>query len=88
MAYASPRLIIIATGLALLAAPALAQTDADAATLVATQVRDQGLACADPVKAERDMNADGDAVWLLTCSDASYRVRLIPDQAAQIEPAD
>ncbi len=88
MAYASSRLFIIAAGLAALTIPSLAQTDADAAALVATQVRDQGFACAEPVSAEQDANADGDAVWVLTCGNASYRVRLVPDQAAAIETLD
>lgn len=71
---------------------AAAQTDAagDAAAgeLVAVQVRDQGLACAEPVNAKRDPAADDDAVWTLTCADAKYRVRLVPDQAAEIEKLD
>ena len=69
--------------------PAVAQTDAgdDAAAgqLVAVQVREQGLACTDPVSAKRDPTAQDDAVWTLTCADASYRVRLVPDQAAIVE---
>jgi hypothetical protein len=69
--------------------PAVAQTDADAqaaAPLIATQVREQGFECSEPTGAQRDPNADGDAVWILTCANASYRVRLVPDQAASIEP--
>lgn len=66
--------------------PAAAQTDDSAAgQLVAVQVREQGLACADPVSAKRDPTAQDDAVWTLTCADASYRVRLVPDQAAVVE---
>jgi hypothetical protein len=72
--------------------PAAAQTDtagdAAAGQLVAVQVRNQGLACAEPVSAKRDPTADDDAVWTLTCADASYRVRLVPDQAAKIEKLD
>jgi hypothetical protein len=72
--------------------PAAAQTDAadDAAAgeLVAVQVRNQGLACAEPASAKRDPTADDDAVWTLTCADAKYRVRLVPDQAAQVEKLD
>lgn len=58
---------------------------ADASALVADQVREQGYACAEPASATRDPSVDEDAVWTLTCSDAQYRVRLVPDQAAQIE---
>lgn len=72
--------------------PAAAQTDAagDAAAgeLVAVQVRSQGLACAEPVSAKRDPAADDDAVWTLTCADASYRVWLVPDQTAEVEKLD
>lgn len=66
--------------------PAMAQSDEDAAPLVAAQVREQGFECSEPATAQRDQSADGDAVWLLTCANGSYRVRLVPDQAAQIEP--
>ena len=86
MASATTRLIVLAVGLAAAPIPAIAQ-DADAAGLVAAQVREQGFACADPATAVRDPNSDSDAVWTLTCADATYKVRLVPDQAAQIEPA-
>lgn len=82
----------VAAALAVGLCPAAAQSDAagDAAAgeLVAVQVRNQGLACAEPVSAKRDPAADDDAVWTLTCADAKYRVRLVPDQAAEIEPLD
>lgn len=68
--------------------PAGAQSDAAAGELVAVQVRNQGLACAEPVSAKRDPTADDDAVWTLTCADAKYRVRLVPDQAAEIQKLD
>ena len=68
--------------------PAGAQTDAAAGEVVAVQVRNQGQACAEPVSAKRDPTADDDAVWTLTCTDAKYRVRLVPDQAAEIQKLD
>lgn len=77
-------LIVLAVGLSMSAATAVAQ-DGDAAALVATQVREQGFTCADPVGAEQQGVADTDVVWILTCGNASYRVRLVPDQAAVIE---
>jgi len=83
---------VVAAALGAGVCPAVAQTDAggDAAAgqLVAVQVRNQGLACADPVSAKRDPTAEDDAVWTLTCADAKYRVRLVPDQAATIEKLD
>ncbi len=75
-------------------APVVAQTDAagakEAADLVATQVREQGYDCKDPVKAERDAQAStpDETMWNLTCKSTSYRVRLVPDMAAQIEQTD
>ena len=77
------RLMILLAGLAATALPVAAQSDAG--TLVATQVREQGYECTDPVSAQRDGEADDDAVWILTCANGSYRVRLVPDQAAKIE---
>ncbi len=74
--------------------PALAQTDsgavddAAAGELVAVQARQQGFACSEPASAKRDPTADDDAVWTLTCADAKYRVRLVPDQAAEIQKLD
>ena len=82
---------VLAISLLQCASPALAQTgsdDAAAAALVADQVREQGIACAEPATAARDPSVDDDAVWLLTCADAKYRVRLVPDQAAVIENLD
>ncbi len=72
--------------LATLQTAAQAQSDTeDATALVAGQIRQQGYACAEPASAARDPAVDDDAVWTLTCADASYRVRLVPDQAAQVE---
>lgn len=71
--------------------PAAAQTgsdDAAASVLVADQIRSQGFACAEPATAKHDPSVDDDTVWTLTCADASYRVRLVPDQAAEVEKLD
>ena len=81
----SPALLSLAS-LSIIAGHAAAQTaDPDASSLVATQVREQGYACDEPTKAAREPNSDDDAVWILTCGNASYRVRLVPDEAANIE---
>lgn len=76
-----------------LAAPSSAQAqaqDGEAARIVADQVRSQGYACAQPAQATRDAESSrpGEPVWLLECADAKYRVRLIPDQAAEISRID
>ncbi|MEM9222870.1 MAG: hypothetical protein AAGB11_10750 [Pseudomonadota bacterium] len=68
-----------------------AQTDEGtetAAEIVSAQIRDQGYTCDDPAKAKRDEPADDDAVWTLTCANATYKVRLIPDMAAHVELID
>jgi hypothetical protein len=66
------------------ALPAAAQP---AATDVADQVRLQGYPCDGQAKVERDQSQSrpDEQAWILTCSNATYRVRLVPDMAAQIE---
>ena len=53
----------------------------------AAQIRAQGYKCDDPQSAKQDVQASrpDEAVWLLQCEDASYRVRLDPDMAATVE---
>ena len=72
-----------------LSSPVIAE-DADPKDDIATQVRAQGFPCDQPQSAERDAEASkpDEAVWLLRCEGASYRVRFIPDMAAQIERID
>ena len=69
-----------------LAADAAAQME-NPVEILAVRVREQGLACDRPVKAEQDMAASRPlgAVWVLQCSNASYRIVLHPDMAAQID---
>ena len=54
---------------------------------IAAQIRAQGYACDQPQSATRDAQASksDEEVWILRCEGASYRVRLIPDMAAQVE---
>lgn len=76
---------IIAAGLALsaLSGAALADELSVDATIVADQVRNQGLTCQDPVSATRDEAASKPElpVYVLTCADATYTVKVVPDQA-------
>jgi len=60
------------------------QTPADG---IAAQIRAQGYRCDVPVGAERDpaLSRPDEAVWILKCQNATYRVRLIPDMAARVE---
>jgi hypothetical protein len=58
--------------------------------IIAVQVRKQGHSCNKPLSAKRDVapSKPGEAVWVLKCENATYRVRLIPDMAASIERLD
>ena len=58
--------------------------------IIAAKVRLQGFACDKPVSAERDRAASkpNEAVWLLKCEGYSYRVRLVPNMAADVLSLD
>jgi hypothetical protein len=58
------------------------------AEIIAAQIRDQGYACDKALSAERDGERSDDAVWILKCQNATYRVRLVPDMAAHVERLD
>ena len=55
---------------------------------LAAQLRAQGFRCDRPVTAERDATRSkpDEAVWVVKCANASYRMRLIPDMAATVKP--
>ena len=55
--------------------------------IIAAHIRSQGYACNSPQSAERDVaaSAANQAVWMLRCQNASYRVTLIPSLAAKVE---
>jgi hypothetical protein len=54
--------------------------------IIAAQIRTQGFACSAPVTATRDQAASqpNAAVWVLSCGNARYQVRLVPNMAAQV----
>jgi hypothetical protein len=58
--------------------------------LLAAQIRDQGYSCDKPLSAERDAvrSKPDEAVWVLRCENATYRMRLDPDMAARVERLD
>jgi hypothetical protein len=58
--------------------------------IIAAKVRLQGFACDKAVSAERDRAASrpNEAVWLLRCEGNSYRVRLVPNMAADVQSMD
>jgi hypothetical protein len=75
-----------------------AETKAAAATMtqeapkdiVASQIRSQGYACDSPQNAERDVASSKahEAVWMLDCQNASYRVTVVPNRAAKVDKLD
>ena len=79
---------IIAAVVALWASSLGAAADdmTQAAVDVAAQVRGQGYACTDPVSATRDEAASRPdlPVYVLTCANATYSVKVIPDQGAVV----
>ena len=62
----------------------------DTQNILAAQLRDQGYACDQPQSAERDVQAStpDEAVWVVQCENAKYRIRLVPDMAAKVEQLD
>jgi hypothetical protein len=54
---------------------------------IAAQVRLQGHRCDEPLSATRDtaLSKPNEAVWVLKCANASYRLRLIPNMVATVE---
>jgi hypothetical protein len=55
--------------------------------ILAAQIRIQGFACDKPLSAARDAKRSkpDHAVWVLKCSNATYRISRFPDMAAQVE---
>lgn len=55
---------------------------------LAAQVRERGHACETPLVARKDRlrSRQGHDDWVLTCSDARYRIVLVPNRAARITP--
>jgi hypothetical protein len=65
-----------------------AQVEGDAG-IVADAVRQRGHPCADPVSAVPDPEASApdERAWILSCRDASYRVRFVGSaRDTQVEP--
>ena len=54
---------------------------------LAAQIRIQGFACDQPLRATRDAKRSrpDHAVWVLKCSNATYRVGRAPDMAANVQ---
>jgi hypothetical protein len=76
-------LAMMSSGRSGLIATAAAETTMD---VLAAQIRTQGVACDNPRRATRDARRSkpDHEVWVLTCSNATYRVSRYPDMAAKV----
>jgi hypothetical protein len=90
-AYLRAVTLVLATTVsaAALSPSSVAQVE-DIKGVVAAQVRIQGHPCDKPLSAERDRAASEphETVWILRCDNGVYRVKLIPDMAAEINKLD
>jgi Domain of unknown function (DUF4345) len=66
---------------------ARAQQPTMPAETLSAQVRLQGHRCDEPLSATRGtvLSKPNEAVWVLKCANASYRLTLIPNMAARVE---
>jgi hypothetical protein len=55
--------------------------------IIAVQIRKQGYECTNPKSAKRDLEQSKPdlPVWILTCENATYRVRLVGNMADHVE---
>ena len=60
------------------------------AGILAVRLRQQGYRCDEPTRAKPDaaQSRADERAWVVRCANASYRMRLIPDLDAVIEPLD
>ena len=65
-------------------------SDENPAEIIAVEIRKQGHSCDKPLSIERDLERSMPnlGVWILKCGNATYRVRLVPNLAAQVERVD
>jgi len=56
--------------------------------MLAAQIRTQGYTCDKSLGATRDKKRSrpDHEVWVLRCSNATYRISRAPDMAAKVEP--
>ena len=54
---------------------------------LAAQIREQGYRCGTPLNAQKDIRRSkpDQAVWILKCKTATFRIRLNPDMSAQVK---
>ena len=82
--------LLLAAAAVLFSLPAGAQQVAAETpqTMLSAQIRLQGYSCDKALSAIRDKKRSQPdrAVWVLKCSNATYRVTRAPDMAAKVEP--
>jgi len=78
---------LIGVSYSALPSPVVAADQESPKEIIAVQIRRQGFPCENPQSVGRDSEASkpDEAVWVLQCENATYRVRLIPDMAADVE---
>lgn len=83
----------LSLALLLICAPAFGQpvsaqdaSPGEVMAVVAAIVRAQGIACTAPstVARQDDASKPDEPVYVISCREASYRVRIVPDQASII----
>ena len=82
--------VTISSGVGSVAVSGAKAADDVAKTVLAVQLRKQGFACSNPKSASRDSErskADS-KVWVLSCENATYRVRVVPNMAAKVQRLD
>jgi hypothetical protein len=77
-------ILLLASDLMISAAQAAEETPKDE---LAAQIRIQGFACDQALRATRDAKRSrpDHAVWVLKCSNATYRVSRAPDMTAKVQ---
>lgn len=88
----SDRLLLLGAAILLGLSPATGPAQAAGAQelskdIIAVQIRKQGYECKNPESAERDTKASkpDEAAWILKCEGVTYKVQLVPKQAAKVE---
>ena len=89
MGFSYLRTICVVTVQVVTSVTAVQSVSAQQATkdLLAAQIRDQGYLCSKPLSAKKDLTRSrpDQAVWVLRCKNANYRLRLVPDMAARVQ---
>ena len=79
--------VAISAGAGTVAIPGAKAADDVAKTVLAVQLRKQGYECSNPKSASHDseLSKPDSKVWVLSCENATYRVRVVPNMADKVE---